>query len=615
MTGARANRGAWAAAALVALIAFAAFLPALGADFVTWDDNRNFLDNPAYRGLGWTQLRWMWTSFHMGHYVPITWMTLGLDYVLWGMNPAGYHLQNLVLHAANAVLVYVLARHLLAMAWGEERESPGERVTAPAAIAALLFAIHPLRVESVAWITERRDMLSLLFCLTSVLLYLRHMRGDSDTRRWYVLSVVAFACALLSKATSVSVPVVLFALNVYPLRRIGVGDPRRVAFRRVALELLPFVLLSLTTSVLSIVALQPPAQLPLAAKLAVSAYSLMFYLWKTLAPTRLAPLYEMPKVVDPLASRYVLGYVVVLAVTGGALVVRRRWPGLTTAWLVFLAVILPMLGIVQNGPQIAADRYTYHAAPALAILGGGALWRWRAVPNVVRVSAAAAVLAVLGVLTWRQTEVWHDSERLWAQVLRVDSTSSVAQIAMGDLLVAQDRLDEAADHYARGVALDSSFAIGFNNLGVVLARQGKLTEATARYARAVALRPTYADAHNNWGIALSQQGDFAGAIDHFHQAIVLDPQNADAEVNLGNAFVRQQRADSALVHYARAASLRPSEVQAYLNWGVALAQLGRMADAIVRFKQALAIDPSNADAHTYLERAEGAQGAIGRVQR
>jgi tetratricopeptide (TPR) repeat protein len=414
---------------------------------------------------------------------------------------------------------------------------------------------------------------------------------------------VAFACALLSKATSVSVPLVLLVLNVYPLRRIGARGAGRTTAPRVTRELVPYVVLAGATAGLSLIALQPPAQLPFAAKLAVSAYGLAFYVWKTVAPSGLAPLYEMPRVVDPFDVRYVLSAVVVLGLTGAALAVRRRWAGLMTAWIIFVIVLLPMLGVVQNGPQIVADRYTYHAAPALAMLVGGAMWRWGGVPNAARIGIAATIVTVLGVLTWRQTEVWHDSERLWSRVLAVDSTSSVAQIAMGDLLIAQNRLDEAADHYARGVAIDTSFAIGFNNLGVVLARQGKLAEAIPRYARAVALRPTYADAHNNWGIALSQQGDMAGAVAHFHRALALDSTNADVEVNLGNALVREQRADSALVHYARAAELRPSDAQVHFNWGAALAQLGRLPDAIAEFQKALAIDPSREDARAYLERA------------
>jgi tetratricopeptide (TPR) repeat protein len=596
-----AARLGWIAPALVALVTFVAFLPALRAGFVTWDDNRNFLDNPAYRGLGSAQLRWMWTTFHMGHYVPLTWMTLGLDYELWGMNAAGYHLQNVLLHCVNAVLVYVLARRLLSLTGSGDDSS----AVLSAAAAALLFAIHPLRVESVAWITERRDMLSLLFCLSSVLCYLAYARDDS--RRRYLASLALFACALLSKATAISLPAVLLVLDVYPLRRLGAGVGfKSPAARRVYRELSPFALLSLGAAALSIVALAPPAQLPVGAKLAVSAYGVAFYLWKTVAPAGLAPLYEMPKHVNPIAVRYVVACVVALVVCGIAWAVRRRWPGATAGWTIFVIMLLPLLGVVQNGPQIVADRYTYHAGPALAILAGAALGRWRA-PLLARTAAVAVLVAGLAVSTWRQTGVWHDSERLWARVLSVDSTSSIAQIAMGDLLAAENRVEEAADHYARGVALDPTFAIGFNNLGVVLAKQGKLTEATERYAQALAIRPSYSDAHNNWGIALSQQGDYAGAVEHFQRSIAIDSANVDAEVNLGNALVRQQRPADAVAHYARAASLRPDDAAAYLNWGVALAQLGQLPDAIARFRQALAIEPENADARTYLERAERLQ--------
>jgi tetratricopeptide (TPR) repeat protein len=593
----------------VAVATFVAFLPVLRAGFVTWDDNRNFLDNPAYRGLGPDQLRWMWTSFHMGHYVPLTWMTLGLDYVLWGMNPAGYHLQNLLLHCANAVLVYLLARRLFETSDPTGTTGDESRIVFAAAIAALLFALHPLRVESVAWITERRDMLSLLFCLTSVLLWLRHVRGAG--RRWYVLSLATFACALLSKATAVSLPAILLMLSIYPLRRLGSATGfSSDSARRVYGELLPFVLLAVAASALSIVALEPPAQLPLGAKVAVSAYSVAFYISKMIFPVALAPLYEMPKRIDPMALQYVSGYVTIVGMSALAWAARRRWPGAVAAWVAFLAVLLPMLGVVQNGPQIAADRYTYHAAPALAIALGSALGRWRA-PVLIR-GVTAGALALLAVLTWRQTRVWRDSEQLWARVLSVDSTSSIGQIAMADLLAAENRLSEAADHYARGVALDPTFAIGFNNLGVVLAKQGKLGEATERYAQAVAIRPSYSDAHNNWGIALSQQGDHAGAIAHYEQAIALDSTNADAEVNLGNALVRQQRPADAVAHYARAASLQPGSAAAYLNWGVALAQLGKIPEAIARFRQALAIEPGNEDARGYLERAERIAGTTPR---
>jgi tetratricopeptide (TPR) repeat protein len=594
----------------VALVTFVAFLPALRAGFVTWDDNGNFLDNYDYRGLGPAQLQWMWTTFHMGHYVPLAWMTLGFDYVIGGMNPFGYHLHNVLLHAVNAVLVFALAVRILETAQMERRETDHSRTVVAAAVAALLFAVHPLRVESVAWVTERRDVLSMLFCLTSVLCYLRSVAGTGGARRWYVLSVGAFVAALLSKATSMSLPAVLLVLNVFPLRRIGgtsgFWTPNA---RRVYAELLPFAALALGTAALSLIALKPPTQLSFSAKLAVSAYSVVFYLMKTVWPTGLAPLYEMPRRVDPLAVRYVVSAIVLVVLSALMWIGRRRFPGIAAAWVVFLFVLAPLSGVVQNGPQIAADRYTYHAAPALAILVGAGVQRWLRSSSDVRALAVAFPIAMLAVLTWRQTEVWHDSGRLWSRVLSVDPTSSIAHVAIGDLLIREGRLAEAETHYRRGVELDPTFATGFNNLGVLLARQGRFAEAVDRYRQALELRPAYADAHNNWGIALSEQGDYGGAIAQFRETLAIDPRLADAEVNIGNALVRQQRAADALAHYERAAALKPDNADAYLNWGVALAQLGKLEEAVVQFTKVLAIQPDNADARTYLDRADQMRSA------
>jgi hypothetical protein len=290
---------------LVAIATFVAFLPALRNGFVAWDDDKNFLANPHYRGLGWIQLRWMWTTFHLGHYVPLSWMTLGLDYVLWGMNPLGYHLTNIVLHVANAVLVYVLARRILQLSGAAPSE---DRERSLAAFAALVFALHPLRVESVAWVTERRDVLSGFFYLSTVLLYLRAATQPARFVRWYVLALLSFVCALLSKATSVTVPVVLLILTVYPLHRISasmVRSPRSALRSRAVLDLIPFALLSAATAVLSIVALHAPTQLDTPAKVAVSAYSIVFYLWKTVVPAGLSPIYEMPQRVDHLGPRII----------------------------------------------------------------------------------------------------------------------------------------------------------------------------------------------------------------------------------------------------------------------------------------------------------------------
>jgi tetratricopeptide (TPR) repeat protein len=594
----------------IALVTFVVFLPALRAGFVSWDDDKNFLANPNYRGLGLTQLRWMWSTFLLGHYVPLAWMTLGLDYFLWGMNPAGYHLTNVVLHAANAVILYFVARRVLRLTGVAVNAVTGSHGLAiAAAFAALLFSVHPLRVESVAWVTERRDVLSGFFYLLCVLFYLRHAEDGERSRRWYVLAVVAFACALLSKATAVTAPAVLLILNVYPLRRLGgTRGWWNESARRVYVELIPFAVLAAAAAAMTFVALQPMTQLTPIEKVAVSAYSLAFYLWKTIVPVGLSPIYAMPATIDPGDAMYLASYAVVIAISVVVWTVRRRWPGVAAAWLAFLAIIFPMLGFHQNGPQIAADRYTYHAAPVLAILAAAGLASLRRPLALAPLGVASALLLALGTLTWKQSTIWHDSTALWSHVLELDSASSYGHNNWGNLLMEQGEVAEATDHFARAVALTPDYAQAHNNLGIALARQGRIAEAVGHYQRALAIEPGYDEPQNNWGIAVAQQGDLAGAIDHYRQALAINPNNADAEVNWGNALVRMGKPDEAIGHYQEALRIRPDHADAHLNWGVALAQRGKLADAIEHFRQALLINPSNAEATQYLERATQLQG-------
>src|SRR2546428_1342790 len=304
--------GSWLVPVLIALVTFAAFLPTLNNQFVDWDDQRNFLDNHHYRGLGWTHLRWMWTT-HLGHYIPLTWMTLGLDYLLWGMNPVGYHLTNLLLHAANAVVFFFVVLRILTRALSSPSER-GHALALSAGFASLVFAIHPLRVESVAWATERRDVLSGLFYLLTILMSLRAREREERGRGWYWLSVAVFVLALLSKSMVVNLPVVLVILDVYPLRRLGgaVGWWSAPA-RRVYVEKIPFVLLAAAASAIALMAqlshdtMVSVVQLSALGRLAVSVYGLSFYLWKTVAPVSLSPLYER-SVGHPWAAPFPLSY-------------------------------------------------------------------------------------------------------------------------------------------------------------------------------------------------------------------------------------------------------------------------------------------------------------------
>jgi protein O-mannosyl-transferase len=599
---------AWLIPLIVAAATIAPFLPAIGNQFVSWDDAKNFVDNPHYRGLGWAQLKWMWTTFHMGHYIPLSWMTLGLDYSLWGMNPAGYHATNLLLHAANAVVLYSVARRLFALAAGNVaiESSASARFVLPAAIAALVFAVHPLRVESVAWITERRDMLSLLFFQLSIGAYLGFASSDGGPRRLYWLSLLAFLCALLSKATVITLPAVLLLLNVYPLRRVGLADQRRAEARKVGLELVPFVILAAAAALLSVVALHPPDQLPLITKVAVSAYCLVFYLSKSGIPMRLSPLYEMPHPVDPLQARFLISFLLCVVLAAGFVWGWRRSRGATACLIGFVIIALPMLGFVQNGPQIAADRYTYHAGPALGILFGALALRLSSIVSTKAIRAVATlILIVLGTLTWKQTSVWHDSETLWTRALSLDSTSAVAHSAMASVSYRQDRVEEGMEHSRRAAALAPLYPEAYNDLGVGFERQHKPDSAEQSFRRAIELQPDYDEALNNLGVAIVRQGNIASGIELFQRALAVNPDYADAHVNWGNALVRSGRQSDAIPHYEAALAIRSKDADAYLNWGVALAQQAKFPDAALKFRQALAANPNQVEARQYLEKLQG----------
>src|SRR5213593_3109086 len=587
----------WLAPLLVALFTLAAFLPALQNQFVNWDDKDNFLDNPHYRGLGWTHLRWMWTT-HLGHYIPLTWMTLGLDYLLWGMNPVGYHLTNLLLHAANAVVFFFVVRRLLARALPSPSEH-GYALAVSAGVAALVFAIHPLRVESVAWVTERRDVLSGLFYLSAILVYLLACEGGARGRGWYWLSVAVFGCALLSKSMVVNLPVVLLILDVYPLRRLGgfVGWLSESA-RRVYVEKIPFVLLAAGASAIALMAqlshdtMVSVVQLSGLGRLAVSAYGLSFYLWKTVAPVNLSPLYELPPAVNPWAPPFLLSYGVVVAITAIVLAFRRRVPGLPAAWVAYVVVLLPVLGIFQSGPQIAADRYTYLASLGWAILvSAGVLSHWRRRPFLFT-GLAACVLFGLGILTWNQVQVWRDSEKLWTHALATYPKSSIAENNLGNVRADQSKLAEAIEHYRQALDINPEHASAHYNLGNVLAQQGMLAEAVDHYRQALEIKPDFAKAASNLGSALAQQGKLSEAVEHYRQALEIKPDFAKAASNLGSALAQQGKLSEAVEHYRRALKIKPDFAKAASNLGLALAQQGKLAEVVEHSRRAKDAGPS-----------------------
>jgi len=330
---------------LVFLLAVLPFLSVLQAGFLNWDDDYHLVENAGFRGLGASQLQWMVTTTLGGHYHPLTWLSFGVNYALDGMNPWGYHLVNLLLHGANAVLFYFIARRLLAAGEGE----PQAGLPWAAAFAALVFAVHPLRVESVAWLTERRGLLSALFYLAAVLAYLRGVTREKRADwRWLGLSLAAFAASLLSKAISMTLPAALLLLDVYPLGRVA-----RLGWRRVLVEKVPFGAVAAAGAAVALLAMRsggvltPYGEYGPGARLAMSAYSFTFYPWKLILPAELSPVYELPARIDPSSVRFAIPAAVCVAVTVALVALRRRWPAGLAAWAYSALTILPVSGPVH----------------------------------------------------------------------------------------------------------------------------------------------------------------------------------------------------------------------------------------------------------------------------
>lgn len=415
------------AASLLGTLVLFAFLPTLGHGWAPIDDGLNFTRNEHYRGLGWDNLRWMWTTRLAGHYIPLSWMTLGADFLVSGMNPAGYHRTNLLLHLANALLFFGLALQLLRR---PDIGGPAPTDAQPSAMwvplaafaAAAFFALHPLRVESVAWITERRDLLCALFCLLSVQAYLRYVGRTGGRRRAaYALALVAFAAALLAKGIAVVLPAALLALDIGPLRRMD-ADPSRgrlAAWRSLLLEKVPFLLLSALVSAVTLWAIAPVmAESKIAGlehRLLAAGFGLAFYLEKSFLPVAIP--FQIPTTdlltlaANPGVAARGAGFLTLLGLT---VFVWWRWhrPGAALALAVFTLFVLPVSGLFQAGPQLAAHRYTYLAGLSLALLVGGiVMWasRWRSLSAQMAVALVVVLLAgLLARATRSQVALWQD---------------------------------------------------------------------------------------------------------------------------------------------------------------------------------------------------------------
>ncbi|MSP40046.1 MAG: tetratricopeptide repeat protein [Deltaproteobacteria bacterium] len=595
---------AWLIPLLIAMLTGATFFPALFNELVNWDDDVMLVDNPHYRGLGWAQLRWMFSTFHAGHYQPLSWLTLGFDYLLWGIEPFGYHLTSLILHVVNALVFYFLCRLILTIIFATPRQAVGWTLNLSAALAALLFALHPLRVESVVWATERRDVLSGGFFLAAIYCYLRANSSPASAlesrQRWLWLAVAAQLFSLLAKATAITLPLVLLILDVYPLQRWR-GSLRTwlaTGGRRVLWEKLPFLLLSLVFGVAALFAqhdvgaLRPVQQYFFSYRLGQGFYGICFYLWKTLLPIDLSPLYELPYDFDAWTPVFIVCAVVAVAIGGLAFSLRRRWPWLAACLAYYVIVLAPVLGVAQSGPQLVADRYSYLSCLSWAMLLGGIFYcrLQSAKPGYFSIAVVIfASVVSLGLLTRTQVGVWHDSETLWKHALQVTPNTAIANYNLAKVYETKGKAPDSVKLYQRAVEINPTYSEAHYNLARLLAQQGKPDDAIAHYREALKFKPNDAETHNNLGQLLALQGNASAALAEYRQALALDPQFAKAYFNLGRLFVRSGEFEKAIDHFQRALRLAPEAAEVHVALARLLAEQGNKDTAAIHYQAAVDI--------------------------
>jgi tetratricopeptide (TPR) repeat protein len=467
----------------VAATVFIALMSVLRHQFVSWDDDGFLYHNPYFRGLGWTQLSWMFSTFLKGPYQPLVWLSYAADYLLWGMDPAGFHLTGLLWHCANAALVFLLCRNLFTAAAPDTTETSRKWA---AAFAALSFALHPLRVEAAAWASARRDLMSGFFFLAALLC---HLKGRN---RW------TFACyclSLLCKPMGIGLPLVLAVLDKTVLKR-----PVRWK------ALLPYALPAAAAAVLAwhgqevTGAMRSAAVFGWPQRLAQAFYAHAFYLAKTLWPAGLSPIYEAALRIDPLAPRFLLSAALGLAVAGAAFLLRRRLPAVWAAWLCYLILLAPVLGAVKFGSQLAADRYSYLPCLSWSLLAAAGLLelaRRRPAWGLRLVVSGTVLVGLLSGLSERQLGFWKDSEALYRRVLSVEPGHFLAHNNLGLVLDQEGRTEEALEQLHLALEQRPRYAPALNNLGAIQLRLGLIREAETHFRAAMESDPSLPESYNN----------------------------------------------------------------------------------------------------------------------
>ena len=588
---------------LLFALVFGTFLPVLHCGFIDVDDGLFVIRNPY---IAFTPHNLAHALFHgeAANWHPITQWSLMFDHRLYGLNPWGYHLTNILFHAANAVLLFLALRALTG-------------ATGRSFLAAALFGLHPLRVQSVAWISERKDVLSVMFWLLAIWAYARYARSDSDgpgseskvrfgkRSHFYWLTLLFFAFGLMSKPMVVTLPGALLLLDYWPLARWSRANARRLVWEKA-----PFVLLSAVMSAATYVIQKQAGMMsssltgltaPGGARLENVFVSYARYLGKIFWPADLCAIYPYRQHWPVIA---VIGAVLLfVAVSIGAGLTRRRWPWGLTGWFWFVGTLVPVIGLVQVGTQSMADRYSY--IPSIGILialvwgGFEATQKWRFRGLFLGVAGAGMMIACI-LLTRQQIGYWKDDVTLWQRAVLVTRNNFDAHDLLGRAWFAQGRMDEAIQEFQEAARLNTGFAEAQNSLGHAFAARGQMAEAIACYRKALAIEPDSIVAHLSLGNLFLKAGRANEAVPELLAAARLNPRLAAAQDSLGRAYMIQRNWAPAIAAFRSQVAIEPDSAEAWSNLGMACAQAGEFEDALAAFTKAVAQQPDDAAARNNL---------------
>ena len=579
---------------LLIIISFIAFSRILGNDFINLDDTVYVTTNHYVQtGLTFEGLHWALTTAHAGFWHPLTWLSLMLEHELYGLKAGGYHITSLILHILTTLLLFLLFYRMTGALWRS-------------AFVAAFFAIHPLHVESVAWIAERKDTLSGFFWMLTLCLYVYYTEKPVIQR--YVLMLLSFACGLMSKSMLVTLPVIMILLDFWPLGRfrqqivsvnsadvapvssdknrqkikskkgarkgnISVLDvPKMTKTKPEGIiplwqlkEKIPLFLLSIIFMVLTFYAQHQKVYktFPLDSRIINALVSYLIYLKKIFWPQNLAVFYPFPDHLSVFAALAAL--ILLLTITIAVVVAIKRLPYFFVGWFWFMVTLVPVIGIIQVGKHAMADRYTYLSSIGISIMlawGTPLIFKREDIRRKVLFPASITFLLVLAVLTWRQCGYWKNSIELFSHTLQITNDNYLAHTNLGVALAKEGKIDQAIFHYRSALQINPTDDNANYNLGNALQKQGKTEEAIFYYREAVKSNPNYSNAHNNLGVYLDAQGQHDEAIYHYRQALLVEPGNPGIHFNLGMAFGRKGDLKVAIEHFQTAIFLKPDYEEA-----------------------------------------------------